>query len=397
MFYNKGMSGQRLCTNAPYGYVKGADGNFAIDEETAPVVKEIFALCAEGNGPGRIARMLRERRIPSPGTIEFRRTGRTRNYHPDEPFRWSDSSVGNILAQDAYLGRTTNFKTTRLSYKSKKAIENPPEKQVTFENTHEAIIDIDTWETVQKARQQRRRPTRMGDMGLFSGMVYCADCGQKLYLCRTASLPHEKECYNCSTYRNHKGCSAHYIRAVVLEELVLRNIQRIFNYAELDEKQFIQNLLDEKNAMRSKEREKAKRQLAKQDRRIAEIDGIVRKLYEDNYAGKLSDERFSKLSEGYEAEQAELKASAEKLRSVVDDAEEQARDVERFMRIVRKNIYPTELTPTLLHSLVDKIVIHEKTKDADGHRFQKIEILYSFVGANEFSPEYSTYSKNSKK
>ena len=121
--------------------------------------------------------------------------------------------------------------------------------------------------------------------------------------------------------------------------------------------------------------------------------GLIEKCAEDNYAGKLSDERFSKLSEGYEAEQAELKASVEKLRTVVDDAEEQARDVERFIRIVRKNIYPTELTPTLIHSLVDKIVIHEKTKDADGHRFQKIEILYSFVGANEFSPEYSTYSK----
>ena len=393
VFYNKGMSGQHLCTNVPYGYIKGADGNLAIDEETAPVVKEIFDLCAEGNGPGKIARMLRERRIPTPGTIEFQRTGRTRNYHPDEPFRWCDSSVANIPAQDAYLGRTTNFKTTRPSYKSKRTVANPPEKQVTFENTHEAIIDIDTWETVQKARQQRRRPTKMGDMGLFSGLVFCADCGQKLYLCRTISWTHEQECYTCSTYRCHRGCSAHYIRAVVLEELVLQNIQRIFNYAELDEKQFVQSLLDEKNAMRGKEREKAKRQLAKQERRIAEIDGIVRKLYEDSYAGKLSDERFAKLSESYEAEQAELKASVKNLRTATDDAEEQARDIERFTKIVRKNIYPTELTPALLHSLVEKIVIHEKTKDADGHRFQKIEIVYSFVGANEFSPEYSTYSK----
>ena len=291
------------------------------------------------------------------------------------------------------MGRTTNFKTTRPSYKSKRTIANPPEKQVTFENTHEAIIDISTWETVPTARQHRRRPTKMGDMGLFSGLVFCADCGQKLYLCRTTSWTHEQECYTCSTYRCHRGCSAHYIRAVVLEELVLQNIQRIFNYAELDEKQFVQSLLDEKNAMRGKEREKAKRQLAKQERRIAEIDGIVRKLYEDSYAGKLSDERFAKLSEGYETEQAELKASVEKLRTVVDDAEEQARDIERFTKIVRKNIYPTELTPALLHSLVEKIVIHEKTKDADGHRFQKIEIVYSFVGANEFSPEYRTYSK----
>ena len=387
VFYNKGMSGQRLCTQIPYGYIKGTDGNLAIDEETAPVVKEIFELCAEGNGTGRIARTLRERRIPTPGTIEFRRTGRTRNYHPDDPFRWNESSVANILAQDAYLGRTTNFKTTKLSYKSKKTVENPPEKWVTFENTHEAIIDIDTWDTVQKARQQRRRPTKLGDMGMFSGMIYCADCGQKLYLCRTSTWTHEQEYYNCSTYRCHRGCSPHYVRATVLEELVLQNLQRVMSYAQEDEKQFVQTLLDEKNAMRSKEREKAKRQLSKHERRIAEIDGIVQKLYEDNYSGKLTDERFAKLSEGYEREQAELKATVEKLRADVDDAEEQAKDIERFTKIVRKYLYPTELTPSLLHSLVDKIIVHEREK-TDGKSTQKVEILYSFVGANEFSPEY---------
>ena len=393
VFYNKGMSGQRLCTHIPYGYVKGTDGNLAIDEETAPVVREIFYLCAEGNGTGRIARILRSRGIPTPGTIEFRRTGRTRNYHPDDPCRWNESSIANILAQDAYLGRTTNFKTTKLSYKSRKTVLNPPEKQVTFENTHEAIIDPDTWEAVQKARQQRRRPTKMGDMGMFSGLVYCADCGQKLYLCRTTSWTHEQECYNCSTYRGHKGCSAHYIRTVVLEALVLQNIQRVIAYAQLDEKRFVQGLLEEKDALRHKEQETAKRRLARWERRIAEIDGIMRKLYEDSYTGKLSDERFMKLSQGYEAEQAGLKASAEELRAAIDSAQEQAKDVERFTRLVRKNLYPTELTPALLHSLVDKIVVHEKTKDAEGHRRQKIEIFYKFIGASEFSPEYSQYCK----
>ena len=238
--------------------------------------------------------MLRERRIPTPGTIEFQRTGRTRSYHPDDPCRWNESSIANILAQDAYLGRTTNFKTTKLSYKSKKTILNPPEKQVTFENTHEAIIDLNTWDMVQKARQQRHRPTKMGDMGLFSGMVYCADCGQKLYLCRTTSWTHEQKCYNCSTYRKHNGCSAHYIRVIVLEQLVLQNIQRVIAYAELDEKQFVRDLMEEKASMQRTEQEKAKRKLAKQECRIAEIDGIVRKLYEDNYSGKLSDERFVK-------------------------------------------------------------------------------------------------------
>ena len=144
VFRNKGMSGQRLSTNAPYGYIKGEDGHLLIDEETAPVVELIFQLCVEGNGPGKIARMLKERGIPTPGTIEFQRTGRTRRYHPDAPCRWTPDTIADILEQDAYLGRTTNFKTAKLSYKSKKKITNPPEKWVVIENTHKAIIDPET-------------------------------------------------------------------------------------------------------------------------------------------------------------------------------------------------------------------------------------------------------------
>ena len=181
------MSGQRLATNAPYGYIKGEDGHLLVDNETAPVVELIFQLCVEGNGPGKIARMLKEQGIPTPGTIEFQRTGRTRNYHPDNPCGWNESTIINILEQDAYLGRTTNFKTTKLSYKSKKTIENTPDKWVVFEDTYKAIIDPETWEIVRKAREQRRRPTKMGEMGMFSGLAYCADCGARLYHCRTTS------------------------------------------------------------------------------------------------------------------------------------------------------------------------------------------------------------------
>ncbi len=169
VFRNKGMSGQRLSTNAPYGYTRAEDGHLLIDEETAPVVELIFQLCVEGNGTGKIARMLKDRSIPTPGTIEFQRTGRTRHYHPDDPCRWDAKTIAHILEQDAYLGRTTNFKTSMLSYKSKKSIINPPDKWAVFENTHKAIIDKDTWDIVQKARTQRRRPTKMGEMGIFSG------------------------------------------------------------------------------------------------------------------------------------------------------------------------------------------------------------------------------------
>ena len=281
VFRNKGLSGKRLCTTIPYGYIKGEDGQLLIDEETAPVVKLIFQLCVEGNGPSIIARILKERGIPTPGTIEFQRTGRTRNYHPDTPCQWAKNSVVNILEQDAYLGRTTNFKTTKLSYKSKKTIVNTPDKWAVFEGTHEAIIDKDTWELVQKAREQRRRPTKMGEAGMFSGLVYCADCGAKLYHCRTTSWTYEQECYTCANYRTRKQCSAHYIRAVVLEQLVLQNLQRVVAYAQEDEAEFVRQVMENKLSVQRTEREKAKRRLEKQERRINELDTIIQRLYED--------------------------------------------------------------------------------------------------------------------
>ena len=392
VFRNKGMSGQRLSTNAPYGYIRGEDGHLLVDEETAPVVELIFQLCAEGNGPGKIARMLKERSIPTPGTIEFQRTGRTRNYHPDNPCGWNESSISNILEQDAYLGRTTNFKTTKLSYKSKKKIENTPDKWAVFEDTHKAIIDPETWEIVQKAREQRRRPTKMGEMGMFSGLAYCADCGAKLYHCRTASWTHEQECYTCATYRGKKGCSAHYIRAVVLEQLVLQNLQRVVAYAQEDEDEFVRRIMENKMALQRTEQEKAKRKLEKQERRYNELDAIIQRLYEDHVVGKLSEERFAKLSEGYEQEQATLKQSIEDLSAIVHAAQTQAVNVQSFLKIVKKYTQPTELTPALLREFVEKIVVHAPDKSS-GHRIQRIDVHYNFIGEIDFSPEFSQYSK----
>ncbi len=392
VFRNKGMSGQRLSTNAPYGYTRAEDGHLLIDEETAPVVELIFQLCVEGNGPGKIARMLKERGIPTPGTIEFQRTGRTRHYHPDDPCRWVSDTIADILEQDAYLGRTTNFKTTKLSYKSKKKIANPPEKWVIIENTHKAIIDPETWEIVQKAREQRRRPTKLGEMGMFSGLAYCADCGAKLYHCRTASWTHEQECYTCATYRGKKGCSAHYIRAVVLERLVLQNLQRVVAYAQEDEDEFVRRVMENKTAVQRAEQEQAKRTLEKQERRINELDAIIQRLYEDHVMGKLNAERFAKLSEGYEKEQADLKQSVENLRGIVNAAETQAVNVQSFLKIVKKYTEPTELTPVLLREFVEKVVVHAPDKSS-GHRVQRIDVHYTFIGAIDLSPEYSKYEK----
>ncbi len=388
VFRNKGMSGQRLSTQAPYGYLKGDNGHLVVDEETVPYVKLIFQLCIEGNGISQIARILKEREIPTPGTMEFQRTGRTRNYHPDDPCRWTGDTVGKILEQDAYLGQTSNFKSTKVSYKSKKKIHNPQEEWVTFENTHEAIIDRDTWDLVQEARTQRRRPTRMGEMGMFSGLAYCADCGARLYHCRTKSWTHEQESYTCATYRTHKGCSAHYIRTVVLEELVLQNLQRVVAYAQDDEDDFIKRVMENKTSVQLAEQEQAKRKLEKQLRRIGELDVIIQRLYEDHIVGKLTAERFTKMSTGYEKEQADLTASVDVLKGIIQETETQAVNMRSFLKIVRKYTHPTELTPALLREFVSRIIVHAPDKSS-GRRTQQIDVHYNFIGEIDLSPEYS--------
>ena len=388
VFRNKGMSGQRISTRSPYGYLRNEDGSLRADEETAPNVRLIFQLCAEGNGPGKIARMLKEREIPTPSTVVFQRTGRTRYYHSGDPCRWTSDTVAGILEQDAYLGRTSNFKTSRISYKSKKMVNTPPEKWVTFENTHEAIIDVELWNSVQKIRSQRRRPTKMGEMGMFSGLAYCADCGSKLYHCRSGSWSYEQECYTCSAYRTRKNCSAHYIRAVVLEQLVLQNLQRVIAYVQEDESEFVRLVTRNLNAAQTEELEQAKRLLEKNMRRADELDTIIQRLYEDNISGKLTDDRFKKLSEAYEQEQAALRESIPTLTARVETIDSKAVNLQHFLKLVRKYTQPEKLTPAMLRELVEKVVVYAPDKSS-GHRIQRIDVHYTFIGKIDFSPEYS--------
>ena len=388
VFRNKGMSGQRISTQTPYGYLRSEDGNLYVDEETVPNVRLIFQLCAEGNGPGKIARMLKEQEIPTPGTLEFQRTGRTRRYHPDDPCRWNSDTVADILEQDSYLGRTSNFKFSRISYKSKKTVANPPGKWVTFENTHEAIIDVELWNAVQKIRSQRRRPTKMGEMGMFSGLAYCADCGSKLYHCRSGSCTYEQECYNCSTHKTHKGCFGHYIRAVVLEQLVLQNLQRVIAYVQEDENEFARLVMRNQTAAQAAEQMQTRRLLEKNTRRMNELDTIIQRLYEDNISGKLTDERFKKLSEAYEQEQATLRENVPLLAAQLQDADDKMMNVQHFLKAVRKYTQPEKLTPAMLRELVEKVVVYAPDKSS-GNRVQRIDVYYTFIGKIDFSPEYS--------
>ena len=385
VFRSKGMSGKPITSNPVYGYLKGEDGHFIIDEEAAPVVRQIYSLCLAGNGPTKIARMLTEQGIPTPGTLEYRRTGSTRRYYPEYPCKWATNTVVHILERKEYLGHTVNFKTEKVSYKVKSSVENPEEKQMVFENTHEPIIDAETWERVQELRKQRKRPNRQDEVGLFSGLLFCADCGSVLYQQRYRTEKRKQDCYICGSYKKRtKECTAHFIRTDLLIAGVTENLRKVTNYASKHEKRFMK-LLIEQNEDGGKRRDAAKRkELEGIQKRIAELSNIFKRLYEDSVGGRISDERFMELSADYEAEQKNLKERAAELEKELARTREAEANAEKFMKVIRKYTAFEELTPTLLREFVEKIVVHEATA-ADGRRHgnlrrQEIEIYYSFVG-----------------
>ena len=381
VFRSKGMSGKPLTSQPVYGYLKGEDGHFIIDEEAAPVVRQIFSLCLAGNGPTKIARVLTEQEIPTPGTLEYRRTGSTRRYYPDYPYKWATNTIVHILERKEYLGHTVNFKTEKISYKVKSSVENPEEKQAVFENTHEPIIDPATWERVQELRKQRKRPNRYDEVGLFSGILFCADCGSVLYQQRYENKTRKQDCYICGNYKRRvKSCTAHFIRTDLLTAGVTANLSKITAYAAKHEKQFMK-LLIEQNEDGGKRRNAArKKELDAAEKRIAELSAIFKRLYEDSVTGRISDERFAELSADYEAEQRQLKERAAELQGELSKAQEATVNAGKFMNIVRKYTSFEELTPTLLREFIEKIVVHECSYDENKNRRQEIEIYYSFVG-----------------
>ena len=385
---SKGMSGKPITSKPVYGYLMDEDENFIIDEEAAPVVKQIYNLCLAGNGPTKIARMLTEQQIPTPGTLEYRRTGSTRRYHPGYECKWATNTVVHILENREYTGCLVNFKTEKLSYKVKHSVENPPEKQVIFENHHEPIIDTQTWERVQELRKQRKRPNRYDEVGLFSGILFCADCGSVMYQQRYQTDKRKQDCYICGSYKKRTAdCTAHFIRTELLTAGVTENLRKITSYAAKHEARFMKLLVEQnedggrrRNAARKKELETAQK-------RISELSAIFKRLYEDSVTGRISDERFSELSADYEAEQKELKERAAGLQAELSKSQEAAENAEKFMKVVRRHTSFEELTPTLLREFVEKIVIHESVA-LDGKRRgklrrQEIEIYYSFVGKVE--------------
>ena len=387
----KGTSGKHTNPLPPYGYKKDENDKqkWVVDEEAAEVVKEIFRLCMNGYGPTQIANILTERGIDTP-KVHAMKMGRKVKIRPNEmPDRWADQTVAAILGYEEYLGRTVNFKTKKKSYKSKRVVIMPREDWLIFEGTHEAIIDEQTFEAVQRIRAGRQKPDRFGEPSMFSGILYCADCGSKMYIRRQHSKP-DKDYFTCSIYRKKKKtyCTAHFIQSKVVENLVLEDIRRVTAYARNNTQEFLKAV--NKRSEREMQKLQAENQanLDKALRRVSEIDIIIKKLYEDNVTGKISDERFEKLTETYETEQADLRQTIDFLRKEIAVNRDESEAVTRFMKLVQKYTDIEELDAEIVRTFIEKIYVYEAVQDGD-RRKQQLQIVYNCVGVIDIPEEKS--------
>ena len=377
--------GAFLSPYAPYGYVKDPEDKkkWIVDEEAAAVVQKIFSLCASGKGPTQIAKWLKQQQILNPTAYCHAKGLPTSNKPTADPYKWTNETVSRILERVDYLGHTVNFKTTKQSYKSKKKIWNDPENWVIFENTQPPIIEESVFLIVQNIRKARRRPTKMGEMGMFSGLLYCAECGGKMYQCRATNFAENQKYFICSTYRKGKDlCTTHSIKNVVLHEIVLRNLREAISYVSEHEAEFIQDAAESDMRDRDAEFVRKRETLAKADTRIAELDRIISRLYEDNVIGKLSDERFIKMSHDYELEQSNLKSMADVLRKDLKQQEQQKTNVKAFIAAVKKYTDLQELDAAVLRAFIDRIEVSHVDKKS---RTREITIVYNFIGAFDFT------------
>ena len=381
----KAQRGERVNGEVPYGYIADPnDRNHLIpDPETAHVVKQIFAMYVRGDRMCEIQNWLRDNEILTVGELRYRRTGRTQHPRPQQNawYNWPDKTLYDILTRQEYLGHTITAKTYKVSYKSKKTRKNAEDKRYFFPNTHEPLIDEETFALAQKRIATRHRPTKSDEIDLFSGLLFCGDCGYKMYLQKGAGTPERKHAYTCGNYRNRARndflCTTHYIRKSVLKELVLADLQRIMSYVKGHEQEFIQTATECSEQAMKKALGHQRKELDKAEARLGEINLLFRKLYEDNALGRLSNEQFVFLTSGYEDEKRELTKRAAELKKEIDTAAERSADVKRFVALVRRYTEISELTYENVHEFIDRILIYELDKNTNT---RKIEIFYSFVG-----------------
>ncbi len=382
----KAERGERVGTVVPYGYKKDPDvkGHLLVNEDTAPVVRLIFSLCAEGKGPKVIANILRKKQILKPTAYRYQTSGKYgATTDTEDIYGWNDRTVAGILDNEIYLGHTINCRTTVVSYKDKRKKDVPESEWYRFENTHEAIIDKATWDIVRKVREGKRRRTNMGEVDKYSGLLFCADCGSKLYFVRGTTIKPEAYNFICSRYRKHMGeelCTPHTIREKALDEIVLEEIRSVTYYARANTAQFVSFIQQKSSAESRRELNAKTAELSKLEKRNGELNALFKRLYEDHVLGKITSEQFRMLSEGYNEEQRTIQEDIPRLRKAIEDLKASATNVDRFLDIVRKYTDIKELTPEILRTFVSKIVIHERSRKHAKDAEQDIDIYFTHIG-----------------
>lgn len=390
-----GNSGKHISSHAPYGYKKDPEDkhHWLVDEEAAEVVRRIYRLCIEGKGIQMIAQQLQADKIETPGYYQAKRSNGVYKNRLDvlDPYKWSGTMVKHILTKPDYLGYTVNFRTTSKSYKDKKSIQNPPEKWAVFEGTQEPIIDLETWQLCQKLLGTPRRCDTIEESNPFTGLVYCADCGEKMYNQRSRPFTDSigtkhsgTDAYNCSTYKlskknKGKGCFAHHISTNSLREIVLFTVKTVSQYAIANKDDFIARVREASAVQQDNTAKELKRKLNKDKRRYEELDVLYKRLYESYAVGKISEEKFDMLSSGYEQEQKELKLSISEAENAVEQFEKDSVNIDAFLSLAAKYTDFSELTKPMINEFIDKIVVHAPDRST-GERIQEVDIYLNFVG-----------------
>ena len=384
VFKAKAESGKPLVTNPCYGYLKSPDDKYhwIVDEEASVVVKLIFDLCIKGLGPSQIADELTRRKIDAPVThlAKLGITSSAKAAKDSDDCYWNPATISALLSKQEYLGHTVNCKTYTKSYKNHKIYQNSPDKWLVFKNTHEPIIDQETFDAVQKIRAGRRRKTPMGEMPILSGMVYCGDCGAKMYQVRCATMK-QKEYLVCASYRkkSKQTCSSHQIQNETLEKLILSDLQRITSFVKENENEFIDMVSKQSKQESERILKSSKKELDTAIARIDKLDNIILRLYEDNVEGKISDDRFKKLTDAYEAEQATLTARIKELKGLISTTNDEFNNIESFVKLVKKYTNIEKLDCEILRTFIDRILVYQSER-IDGKKVQRIKIIYNFIG-----------------
>lgn len=400
----RGMEGKHTTNNAIYGYRKSEEdkNQWVIDEEAAEVVRRIYRMSLEGKGPYEIARILSEEQIERPSYYLAKQglgTCRSNN-NTATPYVWRGATVSDILSKPEYMGHTVNFRSYKESYKDKRAKKTPKEDWVIFKNTQEAIVSEEMWNKVQGLRKTARRTDTVGEANPFTGLLYCADCGAKMYNHRggagrarnwkgelNGKRRPDRDEYNCSTYNlsrqsYDKQCSQHYIRTEVVRKLVLETIKAVSDYVITNEEEFINRIYSSSRDKQKESIKSLKRKIAQDTKRVNELNMLMKKLYEDNISGKLSDKRFEFMLSEFENEQDTLEISMENAKAEIEKYESDTVRADKFIELVKRYTDFSELTTPMLNEFVEKILVHEADYSS-GERVQEVEIYLNFIGKFE--------------